>query len=165
MPVQAICVCVCVSLIGEHTVHPIAMKLSKVVNMLTVVVEIKKKLYQLGYSVLPYRSKNQCLCVPYRNTHRSSDWNETFTSSFERVRAGFGNLKKLKFVLAGVSGVALSLQEHTPFILLATQINCRGAAVEVLKQVPSRFPIRDNVKIILLYIYYLTFICKTTLLP
>ena len=27
------------------------------------------------------------------------------------------------------------------------------------------FPIRDNVNIILLHVYYLTFICKTTLLP
>ena len=49
--------------------------------------------------------------------------------------------------------------------ILATQINYRGTAVEVLKQVPSRFHIRDNVKIILLYVYYLIFICITTLLP
>ena len=34
---------VCVSRIGAHTIHPIAMKFSKVVvNMLAVVLEIKK---------------------------------------------------------------------------------------------------------------------------
>ena len=49
--------------------------------------------------------------------------------------------------------------------LLETQINYRGAAVEVLKYVQSSFHIRDNVKIILLYVYHLIFICKTTLLP
>ena len=55
---------------------------------------------------------------------------------------------------------------HCPLLLLlATQIKYGGAAVEVSKWVPSRFHIRDNVKIIMLYVYYLTFICKTTLLP
>ena len=37
-----VCVCVCVYVcrIGAYTVHPIAMKLSKVVNMLAMVLEI-----------------------------------------------------------------------------------------------------------------------------
>ena len=43
---------------GAHTVHPITMKFSQVVNMLAVVLEIKKyinkKLYQLEYPVFPY---------------------------------------------------------------------------------------------------------------
>ena len=62
--------------------------------------------------------------------------------------------------------INLSIDYGTvPMTQLATQINYRAAAVQVLKQVPSRFHIRDNVKIILLYVYYLTYICKTTLLP
>ena len=41
---MCVCVCVCVSRIGTYTVHPIEVKLSQVVlNMPTVVLEIKKK--------------------------------------------------------------------------------------------------------------------------
>ena len=65
---MSVCLSVCVSRIGAHTVHPIAMKLSQVVVNIPGVV--------------------------------------------------FGNLKNLKIVLAGVPGVALSLQEHAPFIRL-----------------------------------------------
>ena len=55
------------------------------------------------------------VCVPYRSPHRSSDCDETFTSC-KHSGDGFGNSKNLKIVLAGVLGVALSLQGHTPFI-------------------------------------------------
>ena len=38
------CVCACVSRIGAHALHPIAMKFSKVVvNMLAMILEIKNK--------------------------------------------------------------------------------------------------------------------------
>ena len=57
----SVCMPVCLSRIGAHTVHPIAMK---------------------------------------------------------HTRGGFGNLKHFKILLAGVPGVALSLQGHTPFIRL-----------------------------------------------
>ena len=41
----SVCVCLCVSCIGAHTDHPLAMKLSQVVvNMPAVVLEIKKNL-------------------------------------------------------------------------------------------------------------------------
>ena len=46
------------------------------------------------------------MCVPYRNTRRSYDWDETFTSCYKHAHGGFGNLKILKIELAGVSGVA-----------------------------------------------------------
>ena len=54
------------------------------------------------------------LHFPYRGIHRLSDCDETFTSYWKHARDGFGNLKNVKIVLAGVPGVAL--QEHTPFI-------------------------------------------------
>ena len=56
--------------------------------------------------------------LPYRSTHRSSDYDETSKSYCKHARGGFGNLKNLKIVLAGVPGVALSLQEHAPFTRL-----------------------------------------------
>ena len=82
-----------------------------------------------GVGNLIYIYKNQCLCrlsvcvcvcvcVPYRSTHRSSDCDESFTSCYKHSRGGFGNLKNLKIVLAGVPGVALSQQGHAPFIRL-----------------------------------------------
>ena len=46
--------------------------------------------------------------LPYRSIHSSSDCDETFTSCCKHPRGGFGNLKNLKIVLAGVPGVALS---------------------------------------------------------
>ena len=58
------------------------------------------------------------LHFPYKSTRRSSDCDETVRNCCKHARGGFGNLKKLKIVLAGVSGVALSLQEHTFFIRL-----------------------------------------------
>ena len=54
-----------------------------------------------------YKSMSVCVCVPYRSTFRSSDCDETFTSYCKHSRGGFGNLKNLKTVLAGVPGVAL----------------------------------------------------------
>ena len=48
---------------------------------------------------------NVGVSVPYRSTHRSSDYDETFTNCWERARGDFRNKKKI--VLAGVSGVAL----------------------------------------------------------
>ena len=69
-----------------HTFHPIAMKLSQVVNMPAVVLKIKEKLkvYKPEYPVLPFT---------YRSTHRSSDCHETFTSYWKHIRSRFGNLK------------------------------------------------------------------------
>ena len=55
---------------------------------------------------------------PYRGIHRSFDCDETFTSYWKLGRGGFGNLKSVKIVLAGVPGDAL--QEHTPF----TRLRC-----------------------------------------
>ena len=65
-----------------------------------------------------YENQYRCVCVPYRNTHRSSDGDETFTSCCKHARGGYENLKNLKIVLAGVPGVALSLEEHTPSMRL-----------------------------------------------
>ena len=45
------------------------------------------------------------LLFPYRSTHRSSDCDETSISFCKQGRGGFVNLKSLKIVLAGVSGV------------------------------------------------------------
>ena len=81
-------ICVCVSRIGAYTVHPIAMKLSKVVvNMLAMLLEI--------YSIY----KNQCLCrlpvcvcVSYRSTHCSSDCDENFKRCCKHAPDGVGNL-------------------------------------------------------------------------
>ena len=42
---------------------------------------------------------------------------QTFTSC-KHARGGFGYLKNFKIVVAGVSGVASALKEHTPFIRL-----------------------------------------------
>ena len=58
------------------------------------------------------------LHFPYWSIQRSSDRDETLTSYWKHARGGSGNLKNVKMVLAGVPGVALSLQEHTPFIRL-----------------------------------------------
>ena len=60
---------------------------------------------------------SEYLC-PYRSIRHSSDYDVTFKSCCKHARDGFGNLKNLKIVLAGVPGVALSVQEHTPFIPL-----------------------------------------------
>ena len=46
-----------------------------------------------------------CVSVPYRSPHRSSDCDDTFTSCCKHPRDGFGNLKNLKIVLAGVPDV------------------------------------------------------------
>ena len=67
-------------------------------------------------SVWPSVCLSVCMCVPYRSPHRSSDCDETFTSCCKNSRGSFGNLKKFKIVLAGVPGVAISLQGHTPLI-------------------------------------------------
>ena len=53
-----------------------------------------------------------CVSVPYRSTHHSSDCYETFTSCSKHALSGFGNLKKLKTVLAGVPCVLIP-GEHT----------------------------------------------------
>ena len=63
-----------------------------------------------------------CVSVPYRSTHRSSDCNETFTSCCKHDRSGLGNFIKLKIVLAGVPGVALSLQEHITVHPIVTKL-------------------------------------------
>ena len=69
------------------------MKLSQVVNLLAMVLEIKKiKIILAGVPDV----------VPYRSPHRSSDCDETSISCCKYSRGGFGNLKNLKIVLAGV---------------------------------------------------------------
>ena len=45
--------------------------------------------------------------LTYRSIQQSSDCDETFTGCWKHARGGFGNLRKLKIVLAGVSCVAL----------------------------------------------------------
>ena len=82
----------CLSHIGAHAVHPIAMKLSEiVVNMLAVVLKIYN-LYKnhvcVGYLCV-------CVCVPYRSIHRSSDCDGTFTSCCKHARGGSGNINNL----------------------------------------------------------------------
>ena len=69
---------------------------------------VKIVAYYLEYPVLPYIS----ILI------RSSDCNKSFTSCCKHYRVGFGNLKNLKIVLAGVLGVAFSLQKYTPFVRL-----------------------------------------------
>ena len=56
------------------------------------------------------------LHFPYKVTHDPFDYDECFTSYSKHTRGGFGNLKNVKIVLAGVPGVAL--QEYTPLIRL-----------------------------------------------
>ena len=60
-----------------------------------------------------------CVCVPVYETHHLSDCDETFTSC-KHSHGGFGNLK---IMLARVPGVALSLQEHTPFVRLRLNLH------------------------------------------
>ena len=48
-----------------------------------------------------------CVCVSYRNTHRSSDCDETFVSCSQHAHVGFGDVKNFKITLAGVPSVAL----------------------------------------------------------
>ena len=45
--------------------------------------------------------------LPYRSIEYSSDCDETFTSCWKYAGGGFGNLRKLKIILAEVSCVAL----------------------------------------------------------
>ena len=45
--------------------------------------------------------------LSYRRIHHSFYCDETLTSCWKRARGDFGNLRKLKIVLAGVSCVAL----------------------------------------------------------
>ena len=71
--------------------------------------------------MLPYRSKNQylCVCVSRIRAHTVHPIAMKLSQvDVKHTRGGFENLKNLKIALAGVPGVALSLQEHTPFIRL-----------------------------------------------
>ena len=52
------------------------------------------------------------LHFPYRVIHRSSDCNETFTHCCKHCCGGFGNLKNLKIIPAGVPGVVIHSDLH-----------------------------------------------------
>ena len=94
-----VCLCVYVSRIGAHTVHPIAMKLSQVVeNVPAVVLEIKN-----------YTSWSTRFCLT--GAHTVHPIAMKLSKVVVNMHAVLLEIKK-----AGVIDVAL--QEHTPFIQL-----------------------------------------------
>ena len=62
------------------------------------------------------------LYFPYKSKHHSSVCDETFTNSCKYTHGGFGNLKNLKIVLAGVLNVALGAHIVHPFAMKLSQV-------------------------------------------
>ena len=76
------------------------------------------------------------LHFPYRSTHGSSDYDQTFTSYCKHVRGGFGNLKVFKIVLAGVPGVCpTGAHSVHPIAMKLSQIvgNMLAVVLEIYK--------------------------------
>ena len=91
--------------------HPFAMKVSRVVNMIALVSEIKKKLYQLEYPVLPYIPILMKFC-----TNRDKILH-TCPSKQEKSHCLHGHAP-FHSLLAGVPGVLMSLEMTTRAICL-----------------------------------------------
>ena len=84
-----------------------------------------------------------CVSVPYRSPHRSSDWNETFTSCCKHSRGGFGNLKNLKIVLAGTPVL------HFPYRGIHCSSDCDETYTSYWKHARGDFGNLKNLKIVL----------------
>ena len=76
------------------------------------------------------------LHFPYKSTHRSSDCDETFRNCCTHACGGIRNLKNLKIVLGGVSGVALFPRgAHTVHAIAMKLLQVVGNMLKVVLEI------------------------------